>query len=233
MTNKLLSITLLMFFFGAGNVYSQPADEGKNPLAGKQQCKVSSDCTLVSTECSTCQCQQPINKEFTEEHINSHFESCKDYKGPICKYNCATPYTRCEKYRCILTDLPVLECKVESAAGNFNSYLRPMPGDTLHMDLNTIQMTNSDPDGYNTLRFNDEKATDTYIPITSRFNLTVLPEEIGDRFYMRLKAKLGSGDIKIDIHPIQTYNYQMFMVHERDFVYGVAFLTCTQTQVEK
>ena len=229
MTKKILFAILLMFIFGAGNAYSQSTGGENNPLAGKQQCKVSSDCTLVSTECSTCQCQQPINKEFAEEHFKSHFEDCKEDKGPICKYYCATPYTRCEKYQCVLTDLPVLECKVKSAAGNFNSYLRPMAGDILRLDLNTIEKIRKDKYGY-TLRFNDQKDTDTYIPITSSFSLTVLPEEIGDRFYMRLKAKLGSGDIKIDIHPLQTYNYQMFMVHERDFVYGVAFLTCAQVE---
>lgn len=219
----------VIFFFGVGNVYSQPADERKNPLAGKQQCKVSSDCTLVSTECSACQCQQPINKEFAEEYNKAHLEDCKEDKGSICKDSCATQYTRCEKYKCILTDLPILECEVKSAAGNFNSYLRPMPGDTLRLDLNTVEEIREDKYAYS-LRFNDQKPQDTYIPISSSFSLTAFPDEIGDRFYMRLKAKLSTGDITIDIHPVQSYNYQMFMVYETDFIYGVAFLICTQVE---
>ena len=90
-------------------------------------------------------------------------------------------------------------------------------------------MINFDPDGY-WLRFNDQKVTDTYIPVTSRINLTVLDDKLSERFHIRLKAQLGSGDITIDIQSYETYGYQIFMVHGKDLVYGVAFLTCTEVE---
>jgi len=100
-----------------------------------------------------------------------------------------------------------------------------MAGDTLHLDLNTVEEDYKDSDW---LRFNEQGSTDNYIPLSSRLTLTVLDGKIGERFYMRLKAKSHSGEITIDIHPLRTYEYQMFIVHETDLIYGVAFLTCTQ-----
>ena len=124
--------------------------------------------------------------------------------------------------------LPVLECKVESAAGNFGSYLRPMAGDTLHLDLNTIEAKYKKGD---VLKFNDGGKHANYIPLSSGFDLTVLDNKLGgDRFYMRAKADISKGKITMDIHPLGDYGYQMFLVHETDLIYGVAFLTCTQNK---
>lgn len=68
-----------------------------------QACQYDSDCVLVSTDCSGCECGTPVNKIHQTKYANKREVLCKDYRGGVCEFLCSTPYTKCIDHRCALS----------------------------------------------------------------------------------------------------------------------------------
>ncbi len=68
-----------------------------------QTCNVDSDCVIVSTGCSSCECGSPANRTAEQRYIERYKTMCMDYHGGVCDYVCPTPYARCLDHRCTLS----------------------------------------------------------------------------------------------------------------------------------
>jgi len=71
-----------------------------------QTCIVDSDCTIVGTLCSTCECGVPVNKVHEQKYIDQYGDLCQDYQGPACDFLCETPFIRCVDNQCVLSTEP-------------------------------------------------------------------------------------------------------------------------------
>lgn len=81
--------------------------EVKMPEKDEKNCIIDEDCVWAITECSTCECGIPINKQYQEKYNIMWMEKCKDYHGPVCEYCC--PFVlQCINKKCTPVEAPWL-----------------------------------------------------------------------------------------------------------------------------
>jgi hypothetical protein len=71
--------------------------------ASDQACLSDTDCTIVSNNCSTCECGVPVNKIHEQKYVQKWSKQCEGYSGSACRYLCPTPYARCINNQCTLS----------------------------------------------------------------------------------------------------------------------------------
>jgi hypothetical protein len=71
-----------------------------------QSCTVDSDCMVVNTICSMCECGEPVNKMYEKNYNDMWQAQCKGYAGGICDYLCETPFAKCINEQCQLRSSP-------------------------------------------------------------------------------------------------------------------------------
>ena len=106
----LLIITILLIIFGIliflnkSNPIQIESTELEVVLEDRN-CALDSDCIIISTKCSACECGVPINGIYEKSYKEKFKKVCKNYHGGICEYCCPTIYIRCINNMCILTNL--------------------------------------------------------------------------------------------------------------------------------
>jgi len=70
-----------------------------------QVCELDTDCVIVDTNCSSCECGVPVNKVHQQKYKSQYEILCKNYRGPIveCNFDCSTLFPRCINNRCALS----------------------------------------------------------------------------------------------------------------------------------
>ena len=96
---------LATLFLAPGCAQGDSEEASKLQVDGQDQaCHDDSDCVVVSTVCSTCECGVPVNRTQAEKYEKQYQELCRDYHGGVCEYCCSTPFVRCLEERCALTN---------------------------------------------------------------------------------------------------------------------------------
>jgi hypothetical protein len=64
-------------------------------LRAHQRCRSSTECALVWTDCSSCECGTPVNVAHVSFYQNAFAELCEGYRGPVCEMYCPPVELRC------------------------------------------------------------------------------------------------------------------------------------------
>jgi len=71
-----------------------------------RECESDTDCIVVSSHCSTCECGASVNRRFRNHYEEKYRELCDGYSGPVCEFYCPTPHSRCIEESCRLSQTP-------------------------------------------------------------------------------------------------------------------------------
>ncbi|MDP3735598.1 MAG: hypothetical protein Q8R39_04190 [bacterium] len=86
--------------------YATPSTAAVQIPTNDQSCTLDTDCVIVSTICSTCECGMPVNKMHEQKYVDVWKVQCKNYHGGICDYLCRTPFAKCLSGKCVLSESP-------------------------------------------------------------------------------------------------------------------------------
>ncbi len=67
-----------------------------------QACESSEECVLVWTDCSTCDCGTPVNRQHQEKYQMAYRELCVEYVGPVCEIYCPPAELMCAQGVCTI-----------------------------------------------------------------------------------------------------------------------------------
>ena len=69
-----------------------------------KMCVSAQDCVLAWTDCSSCECGTPVNKQHAAKVEQTYKAMCTDYRGPVCDMACPEVTLDCVDNLCVAVE---------------------------------------------------------------------------------------------------------------------------------
>ena len=102
MNSNLLVVLGFLLLFLTGCIDTR--EKGIKISEADLYCETNSDCMTIQTQCSQCNCGEPVNIASAEKYRAEYRQVCENYSGAMCDMNCKPTRSECINNKCVLIE---------------------------------------------------------------------------------------------------------------------------------
>lgn len=103
-----LTMLFAVFVLSACSIWeTSPAQERFRRITideNDRTCVSANECVLTGTDCSSCECGTPINRQHAAKYEQAYKQACMNYRGPVCDMACPEVTLECINNLCMAVE---------------------------------------------------------------------------------------------------------------------------------